>query len=595
MLYYSKNFLHVNTTTICWIIIVFLWAFTIKPSSALGSFDENANSRGLQLILAEDSDKLHNRNFQGKFWALIIGINNYTHWPKLETAVNDARELESILLSKYGFSPNHIISLIDHNATAQSLINAFRNLYYQLEEEDSLLIYYAGHGYLDEFDIGSWIPVDAQQGALSEYIGTDRVNQMISKLRARHIFLVADACYSGSLLATRGILSESAFEDKYFKENFRRISRQVLTSGGLEVVTDHGFDNHSIFAYHFLRELSHNNEPFLSASELSARIENLVIRNADQSPTWARLRNSGDENGEFFFLQNSTTASHPLDETIKQVDFSAPQSLPYTQASLQTKPTKHIKIPGSKIDWENGYIEVTEIGTADMSMVKNTVQAEIIALKSAKHLGYSRLIEMLQGVKITNNSQYRKALLHLDITTVDSAGMLRGVELISEAITWEHSAPKATVTLRLSLTTSDTAPPRNIDKRIMPQPTPSNTSEIKQPLPVSLKYTGLVIDARHLSLKQHGLINIVTPTATNVLKVGNKHKSYRSKNDKNFYKVSYHRDLSSSSVGDNPIVIKAHSLLNNDSLVISEHDANTIHNIEQKQEFLNQQGIVVIF
>lgn len=480
---------HVNATVVCWAVVFFVWALTIKPLSALEPAGENSGSRGLELISTDNSPELNTQNIRGEFWALIIGINDYTHWPKLETAVNDARELENILLNKYGFSPERIISLTDRDATAQSLIDAFRNLYYQLEEEDSLLVYYAGHGYLDEFDMGSWIPVDAQQGALSEYVGTDRINQMISKLRARHIFLVADACYSGSLLATRGTSRKSVFEDRYFKENFRRISRQVLTSGGLEVVTDHGFDNHSIFAYHFLRELSHNTHPFLSASELSARIESLVIRNADQSPKWSRLRNSGDEDGEFFFLQNGKIASHQLEDTTQKVHLSASTKPSHASVSLHPAPTSHKKVPGSKIDWKNGYIEVTEVGTADMSVVKNAIQAEVIALKSARHLGYSRLVELLRGVKVTNDSRYREALLNLDATTVESAGMLRGVEVISEAIDWEHSAPKATVTLRLTLVTPSNAPPRKTDRHIVPQPIPPNMSGTNELLPASQDYT----------------------------------------------------------------------------------------------------------
>ena len=460
----------------------------INPLSASEPHADGTESRGLQAISTDVSSHAYSQEIQGEYWALIIGIDDYVHWPKLRTAVNDARALETLLLEKYGFSPDHIISLTDQNATAQALIDAFRDLYYRLEEEDSLLIYYAGHGYLDEFDMGSWIPVDAQQGTLSEYIGTDRINSMITKLRARHIFLVADACYSGSLLATRGVSTPSTFKDRYFSENFRRTSRQVLTSGGLEVVTDTGFDNHSIFAYHFLRELTYNNQPFLAASDLSARVENLVIRNANQAPRWSRLRNSGDEDGEFFFLQRDQHASLPLDSGNEKRFYNATQNSPQQHVSLHATPTNHKKTASSRIDWEKGYVEVTEIGTADTSLTKNSIQAELIALKSARHLGYSRLIEVLRGVNILNDSQYKEAILNRDVTTVESSGILRGVEVVSESVSWQHSAPKAIVTLRLKLAAPTASPPLNTGDGIKPQPNPFNVPEAASSLPVSQSY-----------------------------------------------------------------------------------------------------------
>ena len=42
-------------------------------------------------------------------WAVIIGIDNYQKWPKLEYAVNDANGMKEILLSKFRFNPDHVI------------------------------------------------------------------------------------------------------------------------------------------------------------------------------------------------------------------------------------------------------------------------------------------------------------------------------------------------------------------------------------------------------------------------------------------------------------------------------------------------------
>lgn len=262
----------------------------------------------------------------GQYWLLAIAINEYQNWPKLRTAVNDARDVVKILVRDYGFAADRVITLYDEDATIDNIMSTFQKLKSQVQAEDSVLIYYAGHGVLDEFNSGSWIPVNARENRLGDYITTDRINRVIASLTAKHIFLVADACYSGTLLTTRGREApQDEFTESYFLERIARASRQALTSGGIEEVLDDGRDGHSVFAYHFLNELNRNTLPYFAASSLSSQVEELVLRNADQRPHWDRLRNTGDENGEFFFLRRGLTTrtgpmltlrSEPADATI---------------------------------------------------------------------------------------------------------------------------------------------------------------------------------------------------------------------------------------------------------------------------------------
>jgi len=245
-------------------------------------------------------------NVIGTHWALVIGINNYTHWPVLNNATNDVDVLSRILINKYGFEKNKIIKIIDQQATEENIYDTFSLLHSKLKRNDSLLIYYAGHGHLDKFELAYWVPYNAKKKQVSSYISTQRINHMIAKLPARHVFLVSDSCYSGGFIKHRGVSFDNLKEDRYFIENTLRISRQVLTSGGVELVSDSGKQGHSVFAYYFLKELQSSNELYLPASMLSAKVEKIVARNASQEPHWSRLGNSGDEDGEFFFINTNT-------------------------------------------------------------------------------------------------------------------------------------------------------------------------------------------------------------------------------------------------------------------------------------------------
>ena len=94
----------------------------------------------------------------GNYHALVIGIDEYKHLPKLETAVRDAKAVAQVLEKDYGFKVRLLV-----NPDRLGIIDAFDEYRETLGGKDNLLIYYAGHGWLDEdADRGYWLPGDAQ-------------------------------------------------------------------------------------------------------------------------------------------------------------------------------------------------------------------------------------------------------------------------------------------------------------------------------------------------------------------------------------------------------------------------------------------------
>jgi hypothetical protein len=81
----------------------------------------------------------------GNYHALVIGNNNYRLLPPLRTAVNDAQEVARVLKEQYRFN----VTLLP-NATRSDIMEALNLLREKLTSKDNLLIYYAGHGFLDE-------------------------------------------------------------------------------------------------------------------------------------------------------------------------------------------------------------------------------------------------------------------------------------------------------------------------------------------------------------------------------------------------------------------------------------------------------------
>ncbi len=107
----------------------------------------------------------------GRYHALIIGNNQYRHLPKLATAVDDAEAVATLLQENYGFRVTKLL-----NATRRDITGAFNDLRKTLTEADNLLVYYAGHGILDEeADRGYWLPVNARRDDDSEWFSNTRL------------------------------------------------------------------------------------------------------------------------------------------------------------------------------------------------------------------------------------------------------------------------------------------------------------------------------------------------------------------------------------------------------------------------------------
>jgi hypothetical protein len=236
----------------------------------------------------------------GPFWALLIGIDDYDHWPKLATPVNDTKALENTLVTRYGFVPERVKRLTNREATREGILEGLEWLINGAGEHDNVVIYYAGHGEEDKVT-GYWVPVEAKRDKKGAYISNSTIRDYVGTIRAKHVYLVADSCFSGSLFAGATRSKPPTITGRYYQEVYNRLSRQGLTSGGTEPVADNGYDGHSVFAYYLLKSLRENNEPYLTASALFDRIAVPVANNSKQTPISRPIRDVRDEGGEFLF------------------------------------------------------------------------------------------------------------------------------------------------------------------------------------------------------------------------------------------------------------------------------------------------------
>src|SRR5262249_37422246 len=146
------------------------------------------------------------------------------------------------------------------------------------------------------------LPVDAVPDDPSHWVSNTDITNMLRAIQARHVMVVADSCYSGTL--TRG--AEVGIQDaNYIQRIVEKKARTVMTSGGLEPVVDSGGSGHSGFASAFIAALQQNTG-VMDAQTFFAKVREPVVLAAPQTPEYSNLRFAGHEGGDFVFVRKQS-------------------------------------------------------------------------------------------------------------------------------------------------------------------------------------------------------------------------------------------------------------------------------------------------
>jgi tRNA A-37 threonylcarbamoyl transferase component Bud32 len=230
----------------------------------------------------------------GRFRAVVIGESEYRKFEKLPAAASDARDVANVLKTRYGYD----VTLLE-NATSAQILGALRTSGKGLTGQDNLLVYYAGHGALQQ-EQGYWKPVDADLD-MTNWISPALIRDVLLDHPARRILIIADSCYSG--LLARGTLPSTS-------DNVRREkrSRIVISAGGNAPVIDSADGQHSLFTRALLDVLNEPASRQQDVQQLFERVRERLVDAArrtgrEQQPELSVMADVGDEGGSYFFVR----------------------------------------------------------------------------------------------------------------------------------------------------------------------------------------------------------------------------------------------------------------------------------------------------
>lgn len=236
---------------------------------------------------------------------ISIGISNYK-----KSSINSLRcpstDAKSFLNSaELGFSEqisykkllcNNEATLIDikEALTANELKNADR--------EDTLIVYYSGHGTHDDREVYiANYDIDPQRLDVSG-VSISYLKEQIESLNHKVKILILDCCHSGgvnsksipSMVEAKGATNLKSFLNQKFADGIFVFTACKDDESAYEVAD---MDN-SLFTHYLLEELTKSKEAFISISDIISPVTNSVEQHANrnkvkQTPT-AVLKQSGD-------------------------------------------------------------------------------------------------------------------------------------------------------------------------------------------------------------------------------------------------------------------------------------------------------------
>lgn len=232
----------------------------------------------------------------GRRIALLIGNNDYRMpIPPLETPIADVSSIASLLEARFGYETRVV-----KDASQNDMILAINRIAKETKADDSVLLFYAGHGYmLDDIGMGFWIPVGASIKTAKGWISNEDISKLLTEIKARQLILISDSCYSGTLTKEDKVTLES---NSAPAEILQRRSVVVLSSGGDEPVTDEGKDGHSIFAYNLIKTLEGTGS-ITTGARIWKTVHRDVTKAYPQQPQYGAVVSAGHVTGGDYLFQ----------------------------------------------------------------------------------------------------------------------------------------------------------------------------------------------------------------------------------------------------------------------------------------------------
>ena len=198
---------------------------------------------------------------QSSSFAVVIGIEAYQRFPRVEYAIRDSEQIKKYLMQSLGYPEKNIVILRNEDASRSQMVARIERWLPSKvgnKPDARVFVYYGGHGtydiatnraYLVPYDGDLTYPEDTTYSL-------ERLYEKLGKLPANQVTVVIDSCFSG--VGGRSIIKPGT------RANLTAMNTPNVTSPNLivftasaanEVSSAYAGKRHGLFTYFFLKGL----------------------------------------------------------------------------------------------------------------------------------------------------------------------------------------------------------------------------------------------------------------------------------------------------------------------------------------------------
>ncbi|MBF2013646.1 MAG: caspase family protein [Rivularia sp. T60_A2020_040] len=201
-------------------------------------------------------------------YALLIGVGECEETKlSLPVTVKDIQALKSLLTDSNlcGYIDNNIRLLYNETATKAAILENLNWLKQQAKNdpEATILIYYSGHGCLDNSQNYYLIPHETDRADIPDTaLSAETLNQALQEIPAQRLLVIIDSCHAQGMATSKDAKSPIPKDftqtalPKTIIDDLKGTGRVVFTSStGTQSSWIRSDDTMSIYTYHFLEAL----------------------------------------------------------------------------------------------------------------------------------------------------------------------------------------------------------------------------------------------------------------------------------------------------------------------------------------------------
>lgn len=181
-------------------------------------------------------------------YAVVVGIETYpAGGDNLEGPRADARLMRQVLIDRYGFRPENVVTLLDREGNREQILQAVERHLGQAGPDGVAVFYYSGHGTRLDGNFAAQGATDDEVDGKDEAISVwgsgeraslildDELGALSERLRAGRALWILDSCHSGTAMrfaAGDGVDARPKFAAWEEIRGITELPREFVTAPG---------------------------------------------------------------------------------------------------------------------------------------------------------------------------------------------------------------------------------------------------------------------------------------------------------------------------------------------------------------------------